>query len=101
MSDIKLVIEVPENYYNDLMSLKLNDGEHLSYEMEMIRNGTPLPRGHRWADIGKIDEDRTDDDNPIIYLTINGEYVEAVSLDYLNSLPTIIRADDKGTKKNE
>lgn len=41
MSDTKLVIEVPENYYNDLMSLKLAEDENLSYEMEIIRNGTP------------------------------------------------------------
>lgn len=39
---MKLVVDIPENYYNDLMSLKLNDGEHLSYEMEMIRNGKRL-----------------------------------------------------------
>lgn len=63
----------------------------------IIANGTPLPKGHgRLVDvIGKIDEDRIDDDNPIIYLTINGEYIEAVSLDYINNLPTIIEADEE------
>lgn len=46
MKYIELVIKIPENYYNDLMSLKLAEDENLSYEMEIIRNGTPLPKGH-------------------------------------------------------
>ena len=65
-----------------------------------IYDGTPLPKGHgRLVDAGKIDEDRIESDNPIIYLTINGEYTEAVSLDYINNLPTIIEAD--GGDENE
>lgn len=53
-----------------------------------------LPKGHgRLVDISKIDEDMIERDNPIIYLTINGEYIEAVSLDYINSLQTIIEAE--------
>lgn len=60
-----------------------------------IANGTPLPEHHgRIVDIGKIDEDKVEQYNPIIYLTVNGEYTEAISLDYLNDLPTIIEGSD-------
>ena len=61
-----------------------------------IAQGIPLPKGHgRLIDISKLDDDRMESDNPVIYLTINGEYIEAVSLDYLNSLPTIIEAESE------
>ncbi len=64
-----------------------------------INNGTPLPKGHgRLVDISKIDEDRIESDNPVIYLTMNGQCTEAISLDYLNSLPTIIEPDKEGIK---
>jgi hypothetical protein len=89
MSDIELVIKIPEE--------KLNIIKNSIYDPDIykaIANGTPLPKGHgRIVDIGKIDEDKIESDNPIIYLTVNGEYIEAVSLDYLNNLPTIIEAD--------
>jgi hypothetical protein len=93
MADIELVIKMPEEVYKSI----INGKNYISYQEYVegaIKNGTPLPKGHgRIVDVGKIDEDRIDHDNPIIYLTINGEYIEAVSLDYLNSLSTIIEAD--------
>lgn len=55
---MKLVINISENYYNHLMPLKLNDEEHLSYDMEMIRNGTPLPKGHgRLGDLDALEKE--------------------------------------------
>ena len=64
--------------------------------IKAIDEGIPLRKGHgRIVDIGKIDKDRTDIDNNPVYLTVvNGEYIEAVSLDYLNSLETIVDADE-------
>ena len=61
---------------------------------ESVLNGKPIPKGHgKIVDIGKIDEDRIDSNNPVISLTIGGEYIEAVSLDYLNDLESIVEAD--------
>lgn len=100
MADIELVIKVPEEEYRWIMkSEKTVFADVASKEcmLHAIKNGTPLPKGHgRLIDIGKIDEDRIDSDNPVISLTIGGEYIEAVSLDYLNNLPTIIEADNEG-----
>ena len=98
MADIELVIKIPEELleYFAKHNCMSEDGwfSHSSKLLDAFRNGTPLPKGHgRLIDVGKIDEDRIDHDNPVIYLTINEEYIEAVSLDYLNSLPTIIEAD--------
>lgn len=91
---MKLVIDIPNEEYQGIV----NDAEvlpqSLTHYERIIKNGTPLPKGHgRLIDISKIDDDRIDGCNPVICLTINGEYIEAVSLDYLNSLPPIIEAD--------
>ena len=96
MAEIELVIKIPESEIpkqQDIIEIPLHfiDGkvcEAGGYEFDV------LPKGHgRIVDVSKIDEDRIDHNNPIIYLNINGEYIEAVSLDYINNLPTIIPAD--------
>lgn len=90
---VEVVIEIPTYY--------LAHPQDYSCLAECVRRGVQLPKGHgRLIDISKIDEDRVESDNPIIYLTMNGDYIEAISLDYLNNLPTIIEADKKG-EKNE
>ena len=93
MADIELLIKIDTEYLKDIKEC-VECGD-INYEPWVaIANGTPLPKGHgKLVDISKIDEDRIDDDNPIIYLTINGEYTEAVSLDYINNLSTIVEAD--------
>ena len=98
MAEIELVIKIPEDVYTRLFDNGIQDNEIATDDIcEMARSlrlGTPLPKGHgRLVDISKIDEDRIESDNPIIYLTMNGQYTEAISLDYLNDLPTIIEAD--------
>ena len=91
---MQLIIDIPEEKYNTIKN-KMYCGIYDVDVYEAIINGTPLPKGHgRIVDIGKIDEDRIGNDNPIIYLTINGEYTEAVSLDYLNSLSTIVESEE-------
>lgn len=100
---MKIVIEIDEETYKDI-----KDGKVYSSVRDVpqesilaISNGTPLPKGHgRLVDISKIDDDRIESDNPIIYLTINGEYVEAISLDYLDDLPTIV-PEDKDVENDE
>lgn len=99
---MQIVIDIPEDRYNEIYSLKFvmyglqsEENKQLFYRLiNAVRDGTPLPKGHgRIVDIGKIDEDRIDKDNPMIYLIENGEYIEAVRLDYLNNLSTIIEAE--------
>jgi predicted Zn-ribbon and HTH transcriptional regulator len=92
---MEIVIKIPEDSYKATCvgCMLPPDVENV---VQAIKNGTPLPKGHgKLVDISKIDEDRTDDNNPIIYYMTNGEYIEAVSLDYINNLPTIIEAEDK------
>ena len=104
---MKLIIDIPEEVKQTFDNAKNEDLYGNYYDRnsligKAIQNGIPLPKGHgRIVDIGKIDEDRIDDDNPIIYLTINGEYIEAVSLDYLNNLSTIIEADKAESEDKE
>lgn len=99
---MKLIIDISDEYYRNVCKRAEYFGKRsiaLASHEKAIANGTPLPKGHgKLVDISKIDEDRIESDNPIIYLTINGEYTEAISLDYLNNLPTIIEADKESTK---
>jgi len=99
---MQIVIDIDENLYTRLFDNGNIDAVDMLKACVSIRKGTPLPKGHgKIVDIGKIDEDRIDHDNPIIYLTINGEYIEAVSLDYLNSLPPIVEADKAESEDKE
>ncbi len=94
MAYIELVIKVDENRYKASQRKVKNPKAMLNDVDVAIATGTVLPKGHgKIVDLGKIDKDRIEQDNPIIYLTVNGEYIEAVSLDYLNSLQAIIEAD--------
>lgn len=95
MADVELVIKIPEEYYENVKYGRSGD----ILINNAIRNGIPLPKNHgKIVDLGKIDEDRIEKDNPIIYLTVNGEYIEAVSLDYLNSLQAIIEENKEVSK---
>ena len=88
---MQIVIDIPEEEYEEIINSE-DCGLHIL--TRAIAKGTPLPKGHgRLIDISKIEEDRIEKDNPIIYLTIDGNCTEAISLDYLNNLPTIIKAD--------
>lgn len=93
---IELVIKIPREKYKAITEMYETFPKDMKeWGLEAIKNGTPLPKGHgRLVDISKIDEDRMESDNPIIYLTINGQYIEAISLDYLNDLQTIIEGSD-------
>ena len=91
---MQIVIDISDIDYNDIKEYGTIFDECRDDIAKAIINGKQLPKGHgQLKDVSKIDEDRIDHDNPIIYLTINGEYTEAVSLRYLEDLPTIIEAD--------
>lgn len=99
MADVALIVKMPEEAYN---LLKTSGADWLGAEhiLNAVANGIQLPKGHgKIIDISKIDDDRIDGNNPVISLTINGEYIEAVSLDYLNSLTVIIEADKESENK--
>ena len=90
---MELIIKIPKGAYKLLKNEGIDwlGAEHI---LNAVANGTPVPKGHgKIVDIGKIDKDRIEKDNPVIYLTVDGEYIEAVSLDYLNGLSAIIEAD--------
>ena len=93
----KIVIDVDDNEYAEIKEDAekfRNKGMVVPYLYKVIESGVPIPKEHgKIVDLGKIDKDRIEQDNPVIYLTVNGEYIEAVSLDYLNSLQAIIEAD--------
>lgn len=92
MADIELVVKIPEEIYQHYR--KIWQKRRGSIPESCIAFGTPLPKGHgKIVDIGKIDKDRIERDNPVICCQVNGEYIEAVSLDYLNGLPAIIEVD--------
>lgn len=95
---MQIVIEIDDETYQDVVKNGFIYDEDREAISDAIMNGTPLPKGHgRLVDLSKIDDDRIESDNPIIYLTINGADIEAISLDYLDDLPTII-PEDKGAK---
>lgn len=104
---VEVVITIPKIIYEDLSSKELQDWfiENLVkfYGFKIgkaIQNGIVLPNGHgKIVDLGKIDKDRIEQYNPVIYLTVNGEYIEAVNLDYLNSLQAIIEEDKEKNEK--
>ena len=104
MADIELVIKISEKVKQAFDNAESNELKGGYYDNRgiignAIKNAIPLPKGHgRLIDISKLDNDRIESDNPIMYLTINREYIEAVSLDYLNNLPTIIEADKESAE---
>lgn len=90
---MQIVIDITDSRYNEIMT------DDIYIDVPIFKEDiiATIPEGHgRIVDIGKIDKDKIESDNPIISLTINGEYIEAVSLDYLNNLPTIIEAESEG-----
>lgn len=97
METVEVMIKLPKeiiNHVNKFGTIFYN--EYISYIADELRTATVLPANHgKIVDLGKIDEDKIDKDNPIIYLIVNGEYIEAVSLDYLDNLPDLTKKEDK------
>lgn len=96
MKNIELVIKIDEELYKtiqtDMYRLDIENTGHII--LRAIENGIPLPENHgKIVDLGKIDEDRIEKDNPIITININGSEIEAVSLDYLYNLPDLTKKE--------
>jgi len=63
---------------------------------KVIESGLPLPKDHgKIVDLGKIDKDRIEQDNPVITISINGSDIKAISLDYLYNLPDLINKEEE------
>ena len=97
---MQIIINIDKDLYTRLF----DNGENYVADMRRacvaIRKGVPLSEGHgKIVDIGKIDKDKIESNNPIISLMIGDEYIEAVSLDYLNDLPPIVEADAENENK--
>lgn len=86
---MQIVIEIPEETYNDIQSRDWKNGELIfSEEWKAIHNGTPLPKGHGRL----IDADAVYDDFE------KGEYDFEESLEFA---PTIIPADTEGESEED
>ncbi len=78
---MKLVIDIPEDYYKAIKEIPV---EQSTADMLIIRNGTPLPKGHgRLIDADELIKDRVENDNTVILV---------------NTAPTIIEADGGDTE---
>ena len=90
MTDIELVIKIPEETYNAIKSDLYNTfpAEMKKWGLEAIRNGTPLPKGHgRLIDADILEECKE------VMNTIMNECKYAVRIDEVRNVPTIIEAD--------
>lgn len=43
MADVELIIKIPKDYYNYIKNIS---DHHCTADMLIIKNGTPLPKGH-------------------------------------------------------
>ena len=89
MADIKLVIKIPEEIYKSSQILDVKHEDVIQIPLEVIANGTPLPKGH-----GRL----IDADALTYRQTHHGNYYtpfELIDRNRLNNAPTIIEADNE------
>lgn len=96
MKNIELVIKIDEELYKtiqtDIYKLDIENTGHII--LRAIEDGYVLPENHgKIVDLGNIDKDKIEQDNPIITISINGSEIEAVSLDYLYNLPDLTKKE--------
>lgn len=93
---MKLIIDIPEEQYNDIVKhLTDNDGNYAYSDFnlrEIIRNGTPLPKGH-----GRLIEEPTETD---ISNTVGGnnDFAECIRDSVkavFDNATTIVEADEE------
>lgn len=95
METVEVMIKISEEDYKRLKEYEKAPFNSLTSRIyEAIANGISLPENHgKIVDLGKIDEDKIDKDNPVITININGTAIEAVSLDYLDNLPDLTKKE--------
>lgn len=83
MADIELVIKIPEEYYSCIKNIS---DHHCTADMLIIKNGTPLTKGHGRL----VDADSMKTMKNIQSANFNA--VELIRL-WIDNQPTIIEAD--------
>lgn len=84
MSDIELVIKIPEESYEQI--IEAGDMDYLEV-ITAIENGIQLPKGHgKLKDVSELIPDSDYDDGECL----------AVSVSQIKSAQTIIEADEEG-----
>lgn len=96
MKNIELVIKIDEELYKtiqtDIYKLDIENTGHII--LRAIENGTPLSENHgKIVDLGNIDKDKIEQNNPVMNINICGNAIEAVPLDYLYNLPDLIKKE--------
>ncbi len=96
MENIELVIKMPKETYNHIMSMQffVPGARHgkttLEKILNAIRTGTPLPKGHGRL----IDADALDITTVITDDYSGNEVLDVVLQEDINDAPTIIEADE-------
>lgn len=96
METVEIIIKLSEEDYERLKEYEKAPFNSLTSRVyESIANGILLPENHgKIVNLGKIDEDKINKDNPIITININGTEMEVVSLDYLDNLPDLTKKEE-------
>jgi len=85
MADIELVIKVPEEIYKASQVINVKYEDVIQIPLEVIANGTPLPKGHgRLIDVDELKKHKYHD---------NHRYENAVAVAYIDWADAIIEAD--------
>ena len=90
MTDIELVVKMPEEEYKIIK----NYTAPMTWAERLIKNGTPLPKGHgRLIDVNDLLDDISLEDNDYNRDVNVGEII---TLENIDRIPTIIEADREG-----
>ena len=91
MADIELVIKITEEEYERFKKNQKKEYSESMLDVNIIANGTPLPKGHgRLIDVSKLNDVE-------IYDRSNDMY--GASSDQIMNAPTIIEADKAGKER--
>lgn len=81
---MKIIIDIPEERYN-----RIDYIDNLSLK-EIVKNGTPLPKGHgRIVDLEEVDRSISANTTIELYQNEWDELYKAI-----NAVPTVIEADE-------
>ena len=91
MTDIELVIKIPEERYNQILDKDYILGHYLEIA---VRNGTPLPKGHdRLVDMKNLQN--------FVSQYTEHDAVQLILADRENYIPTVVEADIESEGNNE
>lgn len=95
MKTVEAVVKIPKFVYDMTKAQKKVIDADVEIVGKAIANGTVLHENHgKIVDLGNIDRDKIEQDNPVITININDMAIEAVSLDYLDNLPDLTKKEE-------